>query len=156
MSRTLLCRVGRVVAVSIVVLWFAQNGFAEQKAPIKLAVQTTIGPSDAPVRTAIYTPADRQRMKVEPVWYGGRGFYGYRPYYYNRPYYSYYRAPYAGPSFSFSYSLPPPYYNYYPSPYYSYYTPPTYYSAAPYYPSPYYAYRVPRRAFVVPYGGYYW
>ena len=62
-------------AVSLMVV---SSAIAEQKVPIKLAVQTTIGPSDAPVRTAVFTPADRQRTKVEPVWYGGRGFYGGR------------------------------------------------------------------------------
>jgi hypothetical protein len=153
-------------AVSLMIV---SGTMAEQKVPIKLAVQTTIGPSDAPVRTAVFTPADRQRTKVEPVWYGGRGFYGGRGWggwggygYGYRPYYSYYRAPYVRP-YVYSY-LPAPYYNYYPSPAYTYYTPPTYYSAAPsyanYYPAPYYAnygygYRVaPRRVIVR--GGYYW
>src|SRR5690349_9500134 len=47
-------------AVSLIVV---SSTMAEQKVPIKLAVQTTIGPSDAPVRTAVFTPADRQRTK---------------------------------------------------------------------------------------------
>ena len=142
---------------AVVAAWMLMAGtvFAETKSPFKLAVQTTIGNSDAPVRAAVLTSSDREQLKFQPIaWYGGRAWYGYRPYYSNyRPYYSYYRAPY------YTY-FPAPYYNYYPyyaAPYYTYYTPPTYYVSPNFYvyPYPYYTYRVPaRRVFVA--RGYYW
>ena len=54
-------------AVSLMVV---SSAMAEQKVPIKLAVQTTIGPSDAPVRTASFhsgrSATDKGRTGV--VW----------------------------------------------------------------------------------------
>ena len=149
MSRILRCQAGAIAAAVVVSMMFAFTASAAQPVPIKLAVQTTIGPSDAPVRNAIYTPADRQRVKIEPVWYGGRGWYGGY-----RPYYSYYRAPFVVPFAAVS-PLPPPYYNYNPPYNTTFYAQP-YFAAPPVYayPAPYYAYRAPRRAVVV--GGYYW
>src|SRR5262249_27107300 len=77
----------------------AQQAQAENNVPIKLAVQTTvnpstvgIGPADAPVRSAVYTSADRKHVTVQPVhWFGPRYAYGYNPYYagYAAPYYGY-------------------------------------------------------------------
>ena len=128
-------------------VWIISASVAAAGTKIRAATQTMdptgIGPSDAPVRSAVLTSADRQQLKVEPArWWGGgwgwRGGYGY-----GAPYYAYY---------------PTPYYSY-PAPYYAYYSPPTYYSAAPgpyftyYAPGPAYYYRAPRR---VLWGGYYW
>jgi len=131
-------------------LWIisASVAAAQSKVLVRAATQTTfnqtaIGPSDIPVRMAVFTPADREQLKMQPAQWG-RGW--------GAPYYAYYPAP--------SYYPAP----YYPAPYYTYYAPPMYYSAAPgpyynYY-APAYApapvvtyYRFPRRAF---YGGYYW
>jgi hypothetical protein len=136
-------------------VWIISASVAAAGTKISAATQTTInptsiGPSDAPVRSAVLTSADRQQLKVEPArWWGGgwgwRGGYGY-----GAPYYSYYPAPYY-------YSAPAPYYTYYSPP--TYYAPPTYYSAVPgpyfsyYSATPVYRYRYPRRAY---WGGYYW
>lgn len=132
-------------AVGVAVSLTAHQAMAESKVPVQLAVQTTvdasptgIGPADAPVRSAVYTSADRKQVKVQPAhWFGPR--YGYAPYYarYRAPYYYGY-APYAVP-----------YYSAYAPPYTAYYAPAPYYA----YP-PVYTYRIaPRRAY---YGAYYW
>jgi hypothetical protein len=141
-------------AILAAVVWILATSVAGAGTKVHTATRTvdpvSIGPSDAPVRMAVFTSSDRDELKVEPArWWGGWGW-GYRA-----PYYAYYPAPYY-------YSAP--YYTYYaPTPYYTYYTPPTYYSATPYYSyyAPYYqnyappivTYRYPRRAF---YGAWYW
>jgi hypothetical protein len=158
---------------SAAVLWIISVSVAAAQSHmvVRAATQTTfhqtdIGPSDAPVRSAVFTAADREQLKVEPARWGGWG--------YRAPYYAYYPGPYySAPYYSAPY-YSAPYYSapYYSAPYYTYYTPPTYYSATPSYGSyaPYYSsyapsyssyapapavtyYRYPRRAF---YGAYYW
>src|SRR5689334_7799764 len=69
--------------------------FAVKSTAVKSpAAQTTIGPSDAPVRTAEYRVADKSGVKFQTVGWRGRGYYGayygYPAYY---PSYSYYPAP---------------------------------------------------------------
>jgi hypothetical protein len=155
MSKRMIFAGGILAAGFAAVLVSAQQAQAESGVPVRFAVQTTIGPSDAPVRTAEFNSTDRQKTSVDPVhWgYGGRGWngggfyaggygrgwnvgyrpyygYGYRPYYAYRPYY---------------YSYYPRYYsNFYPSYYVSNYAPPFYY---PTYYTPSFA----------PYGScYYW
>src|SRR5438067_2451322 len=85
--------IGSVVAIAVLASLTAHQAVAQTDVPIKLAVQTTVNPStvgisaaDAPVRSAVYTPADRKKVTVQPVrWYG----YGYR-YPYRYPYYAAY------------------------------------------------------------------
>jgi hypothetical protein len=92
---------------------------AEGKVPASFAVKSTIGPSDAPVRTAVYGESDRQQVKFQSAGWRGRAY--YRSYY--APYYNY---------------------SYYPAPYYTYYYPaPPVYTYVPrrayYAPGPAYA-----------------
>ena len=147
-----------VAAAAAAALWAitASVAAAGTKVPVRTADQpivksTDIGPSDAPVRSAVLTQKDREDIKVQPVHWGYGGYYGYAPYYayYPRPYVNYYPAPYYPPYTTYMRltTYVPNYYSAAPGPYYS---------AAPYV-SPYgYArpvYRFPRCAFV---GGYYW
>ncbi|HEY2882588.1 MAG TPA: hypothetical protein VGJ15_09145 [Pirellulales bacterium] len=133
---------------------FANAAHAAQNVPVRTAVQQTIGPMDAPVRTAVLTQSDKQRVKIEPAGWGGYrggyyagyrgGFYGgYAPYVYRRPYYvapyaSYY--PYAVPYYSAPYYPVAPYYtSYYPYSYGAAFAYPTprrvYYGSGPVFPS---------------------
>jgi hypothetical protein len=145
-SRMTRCAVLWVATIAVLAVLTAQQAMAQSSVPIKLAVQTTvnpstvgIGPADAPVRSAVFTPADRKQVTVQPVhWFGPRYSYGYAPYYagYAAPYYGYgaYPAPYIA-------AYPAPYVSYFRAPYYAY--------------PPVYSYRIaPRRAFYS--GGYYW
>ena len=140
-------------ALAAAAIWILATSVAGAATKVRAATQVvdpaSIGPSDAPVRMAVFTSTDRDQLKVQPArWWGG---WGWR---YGAPYYAYYPSPYY-------YSAP--YYTYYSAPYYTYYTPPNYYSATPYfsYYAPYYpryypplvTYRYPRRAF---YGAWYW
>jgi hypothetical protein len=130
--------IGLSIAVVLAVMLFSavMSGAAEPagKGPVSFAVkstpaQTTIGPSDAPVRTAEYRGADKSGVKFQTVRWRGRGYYGA---------YSAYPAYY-------------PSYSYYPAPVYSYY-----YPAAPVYTYvPRRAYYAPAPMYV-PYGTYYY
>jgi hypothetical protein len=128
--------IGLSIAVVLAVMLFtaaicgaAEPTTAPGKVPATFAVKTTIGPSDAPVRTAEYRAADKNGVKFQTVGWRGRGYYG-----------SYYRYPAYYPSYS-----------YYPAPVYSYY-----YPAAPVYTYvPRRAYYAPAPAYV-PYGTYYY
>jgi len=142
--------------MSAAALWVITASVAGAGTKIHAATQaspTEIGPGDVPVRMAVFTSADRDQLKVEPVHWGwGRG--------YAVPYYSYYPSPYY-----YSAYYPAPYTAYYGVPYYSTYSyyGPTYFAARPYYsyfpryyasyPAPLVTYRYPRRAF---YGAWYW
>lgn len=105
----------------------ASEAKAETKVPVKLAVKTTLGEADAPVRTAEYSDADRSQVKFQTAGWRGRG---------------YYRAYYGYPAYY-------PTYGYYPAPTYTYY-----YPAAPVY-APRRAYYAPAPVYV-PYGTYYY
>ena len=78
MSSTML---SRLVACTLsgAILVVANQACAQSKVPARFAVKEAIGPSDAPVRDAIYTQTDRQNVKVQPVHWGYRGGY-YAPY----------------------------------------------------------------------------
>ncbi len=113
--------------MSVAVLSAAGEAKAEGKVPASFAVKKTVGPADAPVRTAVYSQTDREQVKFQSVGWRGRGYYGayYAPYY---PSYSYYPAPY------YTYYYPAP-------PVYTYVPRRAYYAPAPMY---------------VPYGSYYY
>lgn len=122
------------IAVGATAAWMMAAGIAaaQSKVPVQFAVQTTTASADSPVRTALYTAGDQQRVKTQPVWWGRRWGWG-------RPYAAYYGAPY------YAYSYPAPYYAYRsaPVPYTTYYAPYTTYYGAPYgyyYPRPAYYY----------------
>jgi hypothetical protein len=120
-----------IAAVLSAAIFFGtvERANAEGKVPASFAVKTTIGPSDAPVRTAEYSAADRRGVKFQTVGWRGRGYYG-----------AYYGYPAYYPSYS-----------YYPAPSYSYY-----YPAAPVYTYvPRRAYYAPAPMYV-PYGTYYY
>ncbi len=151
-----------VGALSAAAIWILATSVAAAGTKVHVATRTvdpaSIGPSDAPVRMAVFTSSDRDELKVQPArWWGGWG-YGYAA-----PYYAYYPAPYYYSAPYSTYYAPSYAPNYYAAPYTTYYTPPTYYSATPYvsYYAPYYpryapplvTYRYPRRAF---YGAWYW
>jgi hypothetical protein len=115
--------------VSSAILLVAGEAKAESKVPAKFAVKTTLGEADAPVRTAVYSEADRSQVKFQTAGWRGRGYYG-----------AYYGYPAYYPSYS-----------YYPAPYYTYY-----YPAAPVYNYvPRRAYYAPAPVYV-PYGTYYY
>src|SRR5262245_27275295 len=82
--------------LAVMLLGAVMCGAADGKVPASFAVKSTvatptIGPSDAPVRTAEYRAADRNGVKFQTVGWRGRGYrgayYGYPAYY---PSYSYY------------------------------------------------------------------
>ncbi|MCC7087456.1 MAG: hypothetical protein IT427_20830 [Pirellulales bacterium] len=102
---------GTMFAVASAAVFFgaAHRANAGDKVPVKFAVNTVIGPSDAPVRTAEYSDADRSQVQFQTVGWRGRGYYS-----------TYYAFPAYYPA-----------YGYYPAPTYTYY-----YPAAPVYVVP--------------------
>lgn len=102
--------VGALAALFILMLIAARTAAAAEKVPVRTAVQTTIGPADAPVRTADFRSEDRKNVQYQPVWWGRRWAYGpapYATYYAPAPYAAYYApAPYV------AYDGPPVVYRY--------------------------------------------